>query len=188
MKSVSDYIGDILLFALICLPFVIIIRYFVYLKTKKLDFKREALILLLSMTVFSILCMTVIPPQVFKGDFTSQMFHKADFSYNMKYPELQIGWIKWKITTKEYDDILINIVGNIAVFIPIGFLICAIRNKADAVAVFAGLMLSCIIEFCQLFIDRNSDYNDIILNTSGALIGALIYLLIRKIKKKTRAE
>lgn len=87
-----------------------------------------------------------------------------------------------------YDDWFINIIGNIVIFIPVGIVWPVCFNKLNSVkkTVLAGAGLSVFIEITQLFqIERCTDIDDVILNTTGAFIGAVIYF---RIKKRTRNQ
>lgn len=74
-----------------------------------------------------------------------------------------------------------NLFGNIAMFIPVGLAWPFCFKKLDGIrkVVLAGGGFSLLIELSQLFFyERGSDIDDLITNTSGALIGAVIYFLI----------
>ena len=76
---------------------------------------------------------------------------------------------------------LINFLGNLAIFIPIGLFPALLFNGVSWKRVaFIGLAMSCLIEVLQYFIMRNTAVDDIILNTAGTMCGYAIYLLIRK--------
>ena len=88
-----------------------------------------------------------------------------------------------------YDGWQINIIGNIAMFIPVGLAWPSCFKKLDTVGktVLVGAGFSLFIEITQLpFYDRCSDVDDLILNTTGILIGAIIYFGIKRltIRKK----
>ena len=76
---------------------------------------------------------------------------------------------------------LINIIGNLAIFAPIGFLVPLLWPKWTLTKVMLlGFLCSLTIELVQLPQDRWSDIDDIILNTMGALAGYVIYFLLNK--------
>ena len=84
-----------------------------------------------------------------------------------------------------YDGWLINIIGNITMFIPVGLVWPFCFKKLDTIGktVLVGAGFSLFIEITQLpFYDRCSDIDDLILNTTGILIGALIYFCIKRLK------
>lgn len=67
---------------------------------------------------------------------------------------------------------LFMLLGNIVLFAPIGFFSALLwRDVRWWKAGIIGLGSSCIIELLQLFIDRGTDIDDVILNTTGALLG-----------------
>ena len=81
--------------------------------------------------------------------------------------------------------VAINILGNVLIFIPIGFLVSVLtpnRHKGW-LAFLIGLAISLTIELIQLsFIIRVFDVDDLILNSSGAWLGFIAYLLICQVK------
>ncbi|MGL5756117.1 MAG: VanZ family protein [Paraclostridium sp.] len=78
---------------------------------------------------------------------------------------------------------IINIIGNIVMFIPIGFLIPLLYDKLNSCikVVLFGFVTSLIIELTQLFLIRGTDIDDLILNTTGALLGYLVFIIFKNI-------
>ena len=186
MRVIIYYLISSFLFSLIVVPLVLLFRHQHY--KRGIISKREAAIMLFFMTVSLIVCQTAIPPQFLKGDFTLAAFHSPDFSFYRAFPKLQIGWLQWKIALKDWSEIAVNIAGNLLIFMPLGFLAPYIWKKLKAKAILIGFGLSCFVEFIQLFTDRNSDYNDIILNTIGTAIGYAIFLIVKYMINRKRAE
>ena len=88
-----------------------------------------------------------------------------------------------------YEGWQINIIGNIMMFIPVGLTWPFCFKKLDTIGktVLAGAGFPLFIEITQLpFYDRCSDVDDLILNTTGILIGAIIYFSVKwlTIRKK----
>lgn len=81
--------------------------------------------------------------------------------------------------------VAINILGNVLIFVPIGFLVSVLtpnRHKGW-LAFLIGLAISLTIELVQLsFIIRIFDVDDLILNSSGAWLGFIAYLLACRVK------
>ena len=170
---------------LITLPVIIAVRVFVYNKTKKLNVKREVIILLFWIYIAALLSVVFIPEYGIKVGSGSDLFHLPDFkSRETIILDSPIGWIKWKLTLGDYSDLVRNIVGNIIVFIPFGLLVPSILNKSGIKTILYGIFLSFFIEFTQLFMNRQSDIYDLLLNTLGAALGYSAYLLIKLIIKK----
>lgn len=81
-------------------------------------------------------------------------------------------------------EFLINIFGNIIVFIPVGFLTPLVQKRARNVknALCFAVVFPLCIEFVQAFIGRTADIDDVVLNFSGLMLGWLIYAIILKRK------
>lgn len=81
------------------------------------------------------------------------------------------------------DAFLVNIVGNIVMFIPWGFGLVLLWKRKQKVlsVVLHSLALPVFIETCQLFIGRSVDVDDLILNFAGGCLGAVLYLVVRKL-------
>ena len=72
---------------------------------------------------------------------------------------------------------------NVVMFMPFGFLIPMIwKQYRRPVKIFlAGFLFSSAIEFCQLFNRRNTDIDDLMMNTIGAVIGYFIWKLTKRL-------
>ena len=72
------------------------------------------------------------------------------------------------------DQFLINIVGNIVMFMPWGFCLPFLwrRFRSLPTMILMCLALTLLIETTQLFIDRHGEIDDIILNFIGGMSGA----------------
>ena len=76
-----------------------------------------------------------------------------------------------------------NVIGNIAVFIPFGYIVTDCIKMLAKKTYFFISILYCIltslsIEFIQFFIGRAFDIDDIILNFIGGLLGYILYKLV----------
>lgn len=78
---------------------------------------------------------------------------------------------------------MINIVGNIVMFLPWGLGLPLLWKKYRSFIQLAlmSLALPVCIEFVQLFIGRSVDIDDVILNFTGAMLGGLVYLILSKL-------
>ena len=86
----------------------------------------------------------------------------------------------------EKREVILNVVGNTAMFIPVGVIWPAVYRRWDThrKGLAAGLGFSLCIEILQLpFFGRVSDVDDLILNTLGFLLGYGIYLVCKKRRK-----
>ena len=76
---------------------------------------------------------------------------------------------------------LFLLAGNIAMFMPIGFFPGLLwRRWSWWKSLLAGVCASFTIEFVQFFIGRSTDIDDVILNTTGAVLGYAVYWLLKK--------
>lgn len=77
---------------------------------------------------------------------------------------------------------VVNLVGNIAVFVPFGFLLPVMVKQAEKPAVFLLISAGCIVmvELTQLFTLRGScDIDDLILNLTGSIAGYAVYHIVK---------
>ena len=78
-------------------------------------------------------------------------------------------------------EIFYLLVGNIAWFVPIGFLLPLSTRIKPWLATLCGVGLSLLIEASQyLFSVGCTDIDDLIFNTLGTAIGALVYVIAKK--------
>ncbi|MFF0830775.1 VanZ family protein [Brevibacillus sp. NPDC003359] len=83
---------------------------------------------------------------------------------------------------------VVNFVGNVIAFMPLGFLLPLLfPKKAGSLCrvTLLSLMLSLGVELTQLVMDVGTfDVDDLFLNTAGGMIGYIVYLFIWVIQKK----
>lgn len=82
---------------------------------------------------------------------------------------------------------LYNVIGNIVLFIPVGFFIPMLFNKKNNILLIAlyGFLVSLTIEVIQLCTAFNlTDVDDLIFNTLGAVLGCIVFKVMYKIIKK----
>lgn len=83
--------------------------------------------------------------------------------------------------------LVVDVIGNIVLFLPFGFCLTMKFPELKGVQIlFLGAFFSSTIECIQLFLpNRITDIDDVILNTTGAVIG---YFLFRRIEKEQKKE
>ena len=89
-----------------------------------------------------------------------------------------------------HPELRMEIVLNYLLFMPLGFLLyLCFGEKLGFLVVIAGLLLSVSIELIQLLFNIGLfEFDDMIGNTVGCLIGAVVGKLIKKKKKKTTPQ
>ncbi|WP_160725041.1 VanZ family protein [Bacillus sp. USDA818B3_A] len=98
--------------------------------------------------------------------------------------EHRYNFIPFKIITrilfhKSLYDIILNIAGNIILFLPFGFLLPLSWRKVNTIykAILIGALLSITVECAQIiYPDRLTDIDDVILNTLGAALGYRLFV------------
>ncbi|MFW7415553.1 VanZ family protein [Demequina sp. SO4-18] len=86
----------------------------------------------------------------------------------------------------------INLVGNVALFVPFGLLVAALVKARFvgrvATALLLGVLLSASIEVAQYVLGRVADIDDVILNGAGALAGGIVGAIVAAIVVGARAR
>jgi len=68
-------------------------------------------------------------------------------------------------------DTLLNVMGNILLFLPLGAALCLLGFRIRT-TIFIAFSLSALVELTQLFVPgRTTSVDDVLLNTLGALVG-----------------
>ena len=149
------------------------------LKNRKADWKYEAKLLTVYICLVVIARIVYFPLHLVEGRIASLIL-----DIDKIFP-LWINLIPIVHLFDVYDGWLINIIGNVTMFIPVGLVWPFCFKQLDTLGktVLAGAGFPLFIEITQLpFFDRCSDVDDLILNTTGILIGALIYFGIKLLK------
>lgn len=113
---------------------------------------------------------------------TSEMGYR----YNLK-PFLEIRRGIEHVDKVGYHYILVNVAGNVAAFMPFGFLLPLLsdRRRNTFQALFYTLLLSFCAECIQLLTRTGAfDVDDLILNTAGGILGYWCYCLLQGRRRK----
>ena len=161
----------------------IFFRLAVYIKTKNLSWKREAIQLLFLINLLVIHRITFHPFEKLNGQVQPLIFDIATaWPFRMNLVPFA--------NLLDYDskrDLLLNLIGNTTMFIPTGIMTPLIYKNRNGFwkTVLTGFLLSLTIEIIQLpFAVRASDVDDLILNTFGCVIGYGILSLCRCLKRQ----
>ena len=161
----------------------ILIRVFIWLKTKQISLRRELELILVYICLVVVARFTFFPFSRVDGQIQPLLFDPA----SVFPPRINLIPLVYLFDYQIRREALINVIGNTAMFIPIGIIWPSVfRNLDTPVKVIAaGVGFSLCIEILQLpFFDRVSDIDDLLLNSLGFLAGYGIYLLVRKLRKK----
>lgn len=159
----------------------LIVRIIIWVRNRKINWKREAVLLLMFIDLAVIIRFVFFPRDLVDGHVQSLVFD-PQMALPLRINLVPLVYLFDYETTR---NIIWNIVGNTAMFIPSGIVLPIVYRKLDRFGkvVAAGAFISFCIEVLQLpFRSRVSDVDDLILNTLGVAIGYGIYALVRRIK------
>lgn len=103
--------------------------------------------------------------------------------YGMEFKSSQLNFMPFSDENIDFIAYLLNVI----LFIPLGFLIPFIWTDFSTFKknIIFGITLSLVIEISQLFNNRRTDIDDLILNTVGVIMGFVLYRLYLKLFKKS---
>ena len=158
----------------------ILVRAAIAIALKNFSVKRELQMLLMYICLVVIARFVYFPLHHVDGKIGS-----LTIGYTAKQADM-ISLIPFYFLFDRYDGWLTNIIGNIAMFIPVGIVWPICFRKLDSIkkTIFAGMVFTLSIELTQLLCpERHTDIDDLILNSSGVVIGACILFAVRKCRK-----
>jgi glycopeptide antibiotics resistance protein len=147
-------------------------------------FRRHPLLSVVTFAYLGFVGWVTLSPQLPFGDGTDG-FVWTVLDFLDRFPGTR--WI-------DYSDIEFGT--NIAMFVPIGmFFVLLLGRGKWWLAMFLGFALSVAIELAQLFFftSRVADVRDVVSNTSGAVLGAIVVLILtaakaRELRRARRAK
>ena len=157
------------------------VRFVIAVHSKTFSIKRELQMLLVYICLVVIARFVYFPLHLVDGKIGTLTVGFTEAPADM------ISIIPFNFLFDRYDGWQINIIGNIAMFIPVGIVwpICFCKLNDIRKTVLAGIGLILIIELTQLLCpSRHTDIDDVVLNTTGVLIGACIVFAVRRRRKK----
>ncbi len=182
LSYIYSFLTDGILYIIILLPIYIICRYiFIKKKTQKdICFKPSALHEMAAAALFIYLIMLFT--QTFVVNIGKNSVELIPFRI------IIIEFLEIFNSPHGLNEFVFNVVGNIGVFIPVGFLLAYLYKSNIKKIILYGCILSAFIEIVQIPLERTTDIDDVILNTIGTAVGFLIYKIIKKIQKKRTAN
>lgn len=126
---------------------------------------------------------------LFFSDFFGRGSHlRQDYAYNLvPLKEIRRFIVYRKVVGLE--SFLLNIVGNIAGFMPFGFFLPVISHRSRRFfnTVLLSFLFSLTIETIQLVFKVGSfDVDDMILNTAGGILGYILYKIVQHIRVRRK--
>lgn len=159
-----------------------LVRVICAVKSRSVSWKREFQLVFVYICLVVVARFTFFPFFKVNGEIQPLVFDAAN-----AFP-FRINWIPFVLLFDypEMRDILINVIGNTTMFIPLGIVWPSVYKDLDThwKIISAGIGFSLFIEILQLpFYDRVTDIDDLLLNTCGFILGYLIYLLVKRLRK-----
>ncbi len=168
------------------LLFAVLRGLWVWRRQKRVRIGHELLVLLFAAYVMLLLFLTVFRNAYFPWQITmdwGRNWHEANTVLLAETWKLRLGL--------SHFDFYYQSLGNVVWFIPFGLILpLMLRTKHKALHVIIyGLLLSMCIECLQFYMHTGiADIDDVIFNTTGAFIGALIYVVGHQIHLQFRRQ
>ena len=160
----------------------ILVRSAVNLRQGRIFWKRERQLMLVYICIIVVTRFTFFPFFKVNGQIQPLLFDAS----KIFPPRINLMPVVYLFDYPVFREALINLIGNTALFLPLGIVWPGVFRKLDShrKVICAGVGYSLLIELAQLpFFDRVTDIDDLILNSLGFLIGYGIYLLVKAMKR-----
>ena len=172
------------------------------------DILRTLIFTLVPGLIFAFLVMSALPTfknsgfkNTIKGFFKSLknyffiVIYRTLFQRDFSYDSLSDVFGGWKIFKTQYTGLDYQVIGNIAMFFPFGLLwaLTFERKEKSAktllITLLSSLCFSAFIEITQLIFSKGTfQFSDIVYNTLGGVLGAVIFIIINLIIEKKRSK
>ncbi|MEA4939099.1 MAG: VanZ family protein [Christensenella sp.] len=133
--------------------------------------------------ILGLLLLAVYMTAVFRVTGAGTIYHLNQYGLKPDITQMNV----FPFSDTEYD--LTGNLLNIALFLPLGFLLPLLWpawNKPIGVLLF-GVAFSLLIEASQLLNIRFTDIDDVLLNSLGAVLGLLLYLVFAAASKRKQS-
>lgn len=196
MSLILLYAQDMFRYVLIAIPIYAVLR-FAYLKTKATGttIRRELLLGLSVLYAVGLLSQTVLPPGYYgfeNGEFYAKAIIRTERHFNLIPLRTIWGYVQTdNELVSDWGQVAnLNLLANILLFAPIGFLLPLLRPGRVGlkhVAV-AGLAISGGIEIIQFFTGRSADVDDVLLNLLGVCSGYLALVAYQRFRNRVASD
>lgn len=183
MRAVFSYLINMIPYLAITLPVWIVVRLIVLKhRREKINWLREIALCLFVLWCAGTASQTIIP----KFEFGISGFGIVESRIR------EVNLIPFRVVANTYREafvngvrsyFFINFLGNIVMFMPFGFFVPLLWDRSNKMVILFGCLTSVFIEVCQLFLNRSTDIDDVLLNTTGVVLGILTFHLLRRVTK-----
>ena len=160
----------------------VLLRGIICLRQGRIRWKRELQLILVYICILVVTRFTFFPFSKVNGQVQPLLFDAA----RIFPPRINLLPIVYLFDYPIFREALLNLIGNTAMFIPLGIVWPSVFKQLDSHSkvIAAGVGYSLFIEILQLpFFDRVTDIDDLMLNSLGFLMGYGIYLLVNAVKR-----
>jgi len=178
--------GNVLLFCVLCAPVYILLRW-LYCRKKRpgCGFGGELLRFAFIMYLTALLSMTIVP----NWSFTQYEGEGLGIEIYWRLGTINLVPLRTiAMYLRGHPLAAMNLLGNVAVFVPLGFLPPLIWGKWRPFRniLMLSFIFPLLIEFVQYFVGRASDIDDLLLNAVGILLGYALWLFAHKLRARKR--
>ncbi|MEK5069245.1 VanZ family protein [Sporosarcina sp. FSL K6-1508] len=179
MTSILGYIGEMIPYLLVALPIILILRvtYNNLRGYKEVHLYHEIGIVVFLLFMTALFSQTILT-FLYTGPVVTRSFSNVNL---MPFRVFQDNYYAI-MELNFWQPFIINFLGNICIFIPIGFMIPMLWKTFNRFwkVTLIGLSISLFIEIMQVPQARSSDIDDLWLNTVGSMVGYYIYYVTKK--------
>ena len=180
MSAIIRYVINMIPYMMIAVPVYLIGR-LAFCKTKKVktNWFREITLFAFVIFLVGLASQTIIPK-----------FETGVNGFNIVQSGIhETNLIPFKVLFETYQEVfvngyinyfLINFLGNIILFIPFGLILPLLWKTSTKKTILIGFCSSLFIEICQMFLTRGTDIDDVMLNTTGVVLGILVFKFLQK--------
>ena len=179
MSKIFGYLINMLPYMMIAVPVIVVFRLLLTNRLKKRGLQtsvfHEIGMCIFFMFLVGLASQTIIPKLEFGNGTTGlvngNLIGEMNFIPGMVFADIYRECIQ----NGYYLYFVINFIGNICLFIPVGFCIPLLwENISLKKVVLIALSSSIFIELCQFPQARGTDIDDLWINTFGAILGFLV--------------
>lgn len=194
MGLISTYAMNMFGYMIAALPLYVLVRIILLKRRKKRVNKlREFLLATFILYCIGLASQTIIPKWSIGVDsltgklYFDIMVANEMASVNVTPFQTMLLYLQTNSNTDDWGSLsIMNLLGNMFMFSPIGLFIPILWRKFDSYWKIAwiGLSVTFFIEGVQYFIGRSTDIDDIILNAIGVMFGYFVFKVMKKIVRR----
>lgn len=181
MNAISNYIVNMIPYMVIAVPIYLIVRFLMLRKSsRKFNLYHEIALLIFVIFIVGLASQIVIPKIELGINGNINILKNGTHGINLLPLKVLFETYREVFINLNINYFIINFLGNIIMFMPIGFFIPLLWEIPDKKIIIVGFLFSLFVEVCQLFLNRGTDVDDLILNTLGTILGLLVYKFLYK--------